>query len=155
MDKMKKLLMAASSGGHLEEVLALRALGARYETVLITEKTDYEVRCWQDRVYYVPQVNRRELKSLIRYVGVFFTTFSILRRERPDAVLSTGAMAAFPALLLGKLMGMKIIFIEGMFNVDAASLTGRLTSRFADLFIVQWEEMLKVYPNAVYGGRVF
>ena len=25
----------------------------------------------------------------------------------------------------------------------------------ADLFIVQWEEMLKLYPKAVYGGAIY
>ena len=151
----KKILMAASSGGHLEEALALRKLKEYYDTVLITEKTDYKVNCWQDTVYFMPQVNRKELKSLIRYVGCFFKTFQILRREKPDVILSTGAMGAYPALLLGKWMGKKIIFIECMFNVDAPTLTGKLAYKFADLFIVQWEEMLRVYPKAVLGGRVF
>lgn len=151
----KTILMAASSGGHLEEALALKKLGETYRTILITEETGYKVNCWQDKVYLMPQVNRRELKSLIQYVGCFFRTWNILRREKPDVVLSTGAMIAFPALLLGKLMGKKIIFIECMFNVDEPTLTGKLAYRFADLFIVQWEEMLQIYPNAVMGGRVF
>ena len=64
-------------------------------------------------------------------------------------------MIAFPALFFGKIFGKKIIFIECMFNVDAPTLTGKLTYKFADLFIVQWKEMLKVYPKAVLGGRVF
>lgn len=151
----KKILMAASSGGHLEEILALKNLKERYDTVLITEKTDYQVKCWQDKMYLMPQVNRRELKSLLQYVGIFCSTLKILLQEKPDVVLSTGAMVAFPALLLGKLLGKKIIFVECMFNVDEPTMTGKLTYRFADLFIVQWEEMLKVYPKAVLGGRVF
>lgn len=151
----KKILMVASSGGHLEEILALKALKERYETLLITEKTDYQVNFWQDRAYIMPQVNRKELKSLFAYVGIFFSTAKILIKEKPDVVLSTGAMVAYPALLLGKLLGKKIIFIECMFNVDQPTMTGKLAYRFADLFIVQWEEMLGVYPNAVFGGRVF
>jgi len=151
----KKLLLAASSGGHLEEILALKALGEKYETVLITEKTDYSVRFWTDRVYLMPQVNRRELRSLVQFCGAIIKTLCILIKEKPDAVMSTGAMIAFPALLLGKLMGRKIIFIECMFNVDEPTLTGKLAYKFADLFIVQWEEMLKIYPKAVLGGRVF
>ena len=151
----KKILMAASSGGHLQEALALKSLADRYDTVLITEKTDYQVNFWQDKTYLMPQVNRREFKSLLQYIGIFAETYQILKREKPDVVLSTGAMVAFPALLLGKVMGKKIIFIECMFNVDEPTLTGKLTYRFADLFIVQWEDMLKVYPKAVLGGRVF
>lgn len=152
---MKKLLMAASSGGHLEEVLALRDLSERYETVLITEKTDYEVRFWQSRVYLLPQMNRRELKGLLAFFFSFFRCLWILLKEKPDAVLSTGAMVTYPVLLLGKLLGKKIIFIECLFNVDEPTMTGKLAYRFADLFIVQWPEMLKIYPNAVYGGKVF
>lgn len=152
---MKKILMAASSGGHLEEVLALKELKEDYEVVLITEKTAYKVSFWQDRVYEVPQVNRKEWKSLMRFVGIWFSTLRILLKEKPDAVLSTGAMVAFPALVLGKLLGKKVLFIECMFNVDEPTLTGKLAYRFADLFIVQWEEMRKVYPKAVLGGRVF
>lgn len=151
----KKILMAASSGGHLEEVLALKELKEDYEVVLITEKTAYQVSFWQDRVYEVPQVNRKEWKSMLRFVGIWVSTLRILLKEKPDAVLSTGAMVAFPALVLGKLLGKKVLFIECMFNVDEPTLTGKLTYRFADLFIVQWEEMLKVYPKAVLGGRVF
>lgn len=152
---MKKILMAASSGGHLEEVLALKELKEDYDVVLITEKTAYKVSFWQDRVYEVPQVNRKEWKSLLRFVGIWFSTLRILLKEKPDVVLSTGAMVAFPALVLGKLLGKKVLFIECMFNVDEPTLTGKLAYRFADLFIVQWEEMRKVYPKAVLGGRVF
>lgn len=155
IEEMKKILFAASSGGHLEEVLALRQLGEEYETVLITEKTEYAVNFWQDKVYLMPQVNRKELKSLLLYVVCFFRTLIILIREKPDVVFSTGAMIAFPALLLGKTMGKKIIFVECMFNVNEPTMTGKLTYRFADLFLVQWEEMLDVYPNAIFGGRVF
>ncbi len=151
----KKLLMTASSGGHLEEVLALKDLKEVYDTVLITEKTDYQVNYWQDKTYLMPQVNRKELKSLIQFVGIFFKTASIIIREKPDAILSTGAMVTYPALLLGKLFRKKIIFIECMFNVDEPTMTGKLAYKFADLFIVQWEDMLKIYPNAVLGGRVF
>jgi len=151
----KKVLMVASSGGHLEEVLALKELKDTYDTVLITEKTDYQVNYWHDKAYLMPQVNRKELSSLIKYIVIFFKTAKILITEKPDVVLSTGAMVAFPALILGKIARKKIIFIECMFNVDEPTLTGKLAYRFADLFIVQWEEMLKIYPKAILGGRVF
>lgn len=151
----KKILMVASSGGHLEEILALKPLKEKYDTVLITEKTDYKVNCWQNKLYLMPQVNRRELKSWISYIDIFVKTVKIINMEKPDVILSTGAMVSFPALLLGKLMRKRIIFIECMFNVDAPTMTGKLVYPFTDLFIVQWEEMLRVYPKAVYGGRVF
>ena len=152
---MKKVLLAASSGGHLEEILALKQLKEKYETVLVTEQTGYEVKFWQDKVYLIPQMNRREWKGILTFLKSFHSAIRILREEKPDAVLSTGAMMSFPFLLLAKLQKRKTIFIECLFNVDAPTLTGKLAYSFVDLFIVQWPEMLRVYPNAVLGGRVF
>ena len=36
-----------------------------------------------------------------------------------------------------------------------ASLTGKLMYPLADLFLVQWEDMLKVFPKAIYAGGIF
>ncbi|MBS6681776.1 MAG: polysaccharide biosynthesis protein, partial [Roseburia sp.] len=35
------------------------------------------------------------------------------------------------------------------------NLTGNLLYRFADQFYVQWEEMLKLYPKAIYKGGIY
>ena len=52
-------------------------------------------------------------------------------------------------------MGKKVIYIESFARVDEPSLTGKLMYHVADLFIVQWKEMMEFYPNAVYGGGIF
>ena len=44
---------------------------------------------------------------------------------------------------LGKIFGSKIIYIETFANRNKKTATGRLIYPIADLFIVQWEEMLK------------
>ena len=54
-----------------------------------------------------------------------------------------------------KLRGGKVIYIESFARVHDASLTGKLVYRFADLFIVQWETMIDVYPRAKYVGGIF
>ena len=35
------------------------------------------------------------------------------------------------------------------------TITGKLVYKFADLFVVQWESMLKLYPKAKYFGGIF
>ena len=50
--------------------------------------------------------------------------------------------------ILGKIFGSKIIYIETFANRNKKTATGRLLYPIADLFIVQWEEMLKLYPKA-------
>ena len=56
---------------------------------------------------------------------------------------------------IGKIFGSKIIYIETFANINTKTITGRLIYKFADLFIVQWEEMLELYPKAVYWGWIF
>ena len=62
----------------------------------------------------------------------------ILRREKPQVILSTGAGPAVPFALVGKLLGIKSIFIEIGTQVDRPSLTGRLMYWLADQFFYQW-----------------
>ena len=69
--------------------------------------------------------------------------------------MSTGAHTAGPMCCIGKIFGSKIIFIESMANITTKTITGRLIYKFADLFIVQWESMLSLYPKAKYGGWIF
>ena len=57
--------------------------------------------------------------------------------------------------LIGKIFGSKIIFIESFANSSSKSITGKIVYKFADLFIVQWENMLNIYPKSVYGGWIY
>ena len=56
---------------------------------------------------------------------------------------------------IGKIFKSKIIYIETFANSKTKSKSGSIIYKFADLFIVQWESMLELYPNAVYGGWIF
>ena len=51
--------------------------------------------------------------------------------------------------------GSKIIFIETFANINTKTATGRLVYKFADKFIVQWDSMKDIYPNAIDGGWIF
>ena len=74
---------------------------------------------------------------------------------RPKYIVTTGTHTAGPICYLGKIFGSKIIYIETMANINRKTQTGRLIYPIADLFIVQWESMLKIYPKAIYGGFIF
>lgn len=151
----QKICFAASSGGHLEEISRLADLGDQYEIFLVTEKGGFIELHFCKSVYYLSQINRKELLFIPKFIKTFFQSFIILRKESPQSIISTGALATFPICLLGKLMGKKVIYIESFARVDTASLTGKLMYRIADLFIVQWEELLKIFPKATYGGSIF
>jgi len=152
---MEKICFAASSGGHLEEISRLGRIKDNRDCFLLTEKGSFSESHFCDRVYYVSQINRKELFFLPKFLWLFARSFQVLRAEKPDYIITTGALAAYPVCLLAKVMGGKIIYIESFARVDTASFTGKLMYSIADLFIVQWEEALQFFPKAIYGGGIF
>ena len=151
----KKVCFVSSSGGHLEEISKLNIVAEHYENILVTEKNSFTQSMFGNKQYFLPQINRREIFFIFKFILIFFKSFSILLKEKPEVIISTGALASYPMCLLGKLLGKKVIYIESFARCDKPSLTGKLVYKFADLFIVQWKEMLEFYPNAVYGGGIF
>jgi len=149
-----KICFAASSGGHLEEISRLTDLKEGRECCLITESGVFDTD-FCERVYYVTKINRKQLTFPIEFIKLLIKSFLILRKEKVDCVITTGALIGYPVALVGKLMRKKVIYIESFARVDSPSMTGRLTYPIADLFIVQWEEGLKFFPKAVYGGGIF
>ena len=151
----KKICFAASSGGHLEEICRLREIEKSNDSFLVTEESDFNEIKFCDRVIHVSQINRHELLFPLKFLKLCVKSLSILRKERPDCVISTGALATFPLCVWAKLLHIKVIYIESFARVDTPSLTGRLMYKIADLFLVQWEDMLSYYPNAIYAGGIF
>lgn len=149
-----RVCFAASSGGHLAELMLLRPLMDRYDSVLVTERTSYKavkgIRC-----YELLQVNRRERSCIPRLLINAFRSLKIYLMERPDAVVCAGVLATIPLCLLCKLFGKKLIFIESYAKVKTPTLTGKLLYPLADHFYVQWPELLEVYPRAVYIGGIY
>ena len=75
--KKTKICFAASSGGHLDELLMLRPLMERYESFLVTEKTSFETAAAGIRRYQLLQVNRLEKTCIPRLVINGFCSLKI------------------------------------------------------------------------------
>ena len=76
-------------------------------------------------------------------------------REKPDIVISTGALAVIPLCLLAKLFRRKLIFIESFAKVSSPTKTGKLLYKYADRFYVQWPQMKEFYPDAICLGGIY
>lgn len=155
--KKVKILFTSSSGGHYEQLMMLRPLMERFDSYLLTEKTVYSSskNNGQLPTMYLRQVNRRE--KLVLFVLLYNTCLSLvaLLKCKPDYIISTGALATVPVLVLGKIMGKKIIFIESFAKIKSPTKTGRFVYKFADKFYVQWLSMKRVYPNAIFKGALY
>ena len=150
-----KVCFAASSGGHYEQLLMLKPLMEKYESFVITEKTAYETKIKNQKMYYLKQVNRKE-RSFLPYMLVnVVRSLKIYFAEKPDVVICTGVLAMIPMCLIAKAAGKKLIYIESFAKVTSPTETGQFLYRFADQFYVQWEPMLKIFPKAIYLGGIY
>ena len=103
----------------------------------------------------LPQINRKEKRFLIHFIKLFLTAYKIMMTERPDIIISTGALVTVPICLLGKMVGSKVIYIESFARITTPSLTGKIMYHFADVFIIQWPGLKGRFPKAKYLGGVF
>jgi UDP-N-acetylglucosamine:LPS N-acetylglucosamine transferase len=146
-----KICIACSAGGHLIEALQFLPTIEKYDYFFITFKRKQSFELLKnEKVYFVNDPKRNPLKLIKN----FFQSFKILLKEKPDVIISTGAASAVPTCYIGKIFGSKIVFIESLAAVDRPSLSGRFAYFIADLFIVQWKNLLKFYKKAIYGGQL-
>lgn len=148
------ICIPTSSGGHLTHMrMLMPVIGQAADRFWVTfDKEDANTALSGERVYHCFFPTNRNIPNLMRNT---LLAFRVLRRERPDLIVSSGAAIAVPFFLLGKLMGAKTVYIEVFDRVDKGTLTARLVRRFTDLFVVQWPEMLSVYPDSVDLGSIF
>ncbi len=151
----KRLCFAASSGGHFEQIMMLRPLMEKYDSFLITEKTTYKADVKGVKMYYMHQVNRREIWFPFEMLGNSFRSLFIFIKERPDVVITTGVLAMIPMCLLAKFFGKKLIYIESFAKVTTPTETGKLMYKYADQFYVQWPQMKEIYPNSIFLGGIY
>ncbi len=156
---MKKVMFISSTGGHLTELLELKGMFKKYDYSIVTEKTKSTKELkntYPKKVHYlIYGTKHNKIKyPFILLLNCFISLYYYIK-IRPKVIITTGAHSAGPMCCIGKIFGSKIIFIETFANINTKTITGKLVYKFADLFIVQWESMLELYPNATYGGWIF
>lgn len=150
-----KVCFTSSSGGHFEQLLMLKGLFGDYDSVVVTEKTMYNHQFELCPIYFTKQVNRQNLLFIFPlFYNVLFSLY-ILMKERPNLIVSTGVLSTLPLCLFAKACGRKVIYIESFAKVNSATLTGKVMYKIADVFYVQWPEMLKIYPKAKCVGGIY
>lgn len=118
----------------------------------VTVKDDFSERVLEkERTHFVTQI----LRDPVRFLLNDMQSFSILRKEKPDVIITTGAGDVYPTCFLGKMQECRIIFLETFARVSEPSLVGRVLTPLADLTLVQWKPMLEHYKNAIYSGPIY
>lgn len=153
---MNKIALVSSVGGHLTQIQQLEKLYKEYEYFFITEKTEITKKLSNKEKVFFLRINERTNPLFIFTLFLnIIESFKIFIKEKPDIIISTGANSAVPMCYIAKIFRKKVIFIESFAKVSTPTISGRLVYPIADLFIVQWESLLKFYPNGVYGGAIY
>ena len=148
-----KVCLVGSSGGHLTHLYLLKPFWEEKERFWVTfGKDDAKSILEDEKMYECYFPTNRNIKNLIKNT---FLAIKIIRKEKPKLIISSGAGVAVPFFYIGKIFGAKTIFIEVFDRIDKPTMTGKLVYPVADIFIVQWEEMKKVYPKAINLGGIF
>jgi len=101
------------------------------------------------RLYVVKDANRSSRFAVLRTA---LKVLWVLLRERPGAVVSTGAGPGYIAVRLGGLLGARTVWIDSVANADELSLSGRMASTKADLCLTQWPHLVE--DRVEYWGAV-
>ncbi len=142
-----------SSGGHLQQLVALRPAWEGFSRVWVTfDRSDTRSLLAGETVVPAHGPTNRNLEALLRNLVL---AGQVLLRTRPRAIVTTGAGVAVPFVWLGRLLGARVVYVESATRIEAPSLSLRLVRPFVSQLYVQWPELQRALPDARYRGSVF
>lgn len=155
------VMYACNEGGHFSQMMALKSLFGKYDTVIVTDNErvtkDFpgfeEIKALEFAMGFADK--RKDLvkseKTLTRwsyvsgYLKLFAQCLRLWLKYRPKVIISTGSNIAVAMFMWGHLFGSKIIYIESRAKVRTKNVTGKICGKWCDKIIVQWPEMVEVY----------
>ena len=144
-------MAVASGGGHWVQLQRVMPAFEGHDVTYVTIDPTYKADVPGERVLIVRDSTRwNKLGLIILGLQVFFS----LIRIRPHIVVSTGAAPGFMAIVLGRLLGAKTVWLDSIANVEEVSMSGRMVRRWAVLWLTQWPH-LATGDGPKYAGRVF
>lgn len=147
-----KLCLVCSSGGHFLQLYFLKELWGEYDRVWVSfPGNDTNFLLKGEKVYWAYLPTNRNVKNFIKNL---FLAIEILRKERPNVIISTGAGVAVPFIYIGKMLGMKTVYVESLTRVRNISLSGKLVWHVVHTFLVQWPELARRHKKAIFKGQI-
>ena len=147
-----RVLFVCSGGGHLAQLRQLAPWWSGRDRAWVTFELSGASALAGERTYTAFSPTTRNLVNLLRNTRL---AWRVLREERPDVIVSTGAGVAFPFFVLGRALGVPCAYLEVYDRVDSRTLTGRLCKPFSTLFLLQWESQRQVYGDGTVVGPVY
>lgn len=120
------VLAVASTGGHLDELhmFAPRFAADGKQVVWVTAATAQSKSLLHgERVVWVPQVGARQVGRVLLGLP---RAMRVVRKYRPQMLVSTGAALSVAYLVAARLQGIETHYVESATRIDGPSMTGRI-----------------------------
>ena len=143
----KRVLAVASQGGHLIQLMRLKPVFDRFQTSFVSNQ--YREGMGKDFTPIIDANSDEKLKLILLFLQMFW----IMLRKRPQVVISSGAAPGYFAMLIGKMMGARTIWIDSIANAEELSLSGKKAGTFADMWLTQWPDLAQP-TGPQFKGRV-
>jgi UDP-N-acetylglucosamine transferase subunit ALG13 len=143
------VLLVTPSGGHLSEIRALSNCYANKPHYYVINVPIIETSDMQGRTQVIT-LSQRDWKFLVNLKEAF----SIIRRERPKVILTTGGGFSVAFALVGKLFGVPTVYVETVAKVVVPTATGKIMYWLVDRFFYQWPYLESYFPRAEYVGLI-
>jgi UDP-N-acetylglucosamine:LPS N-acetylglucosamine transferase len=144
----EKVLAVSSSGGHWVQLRRVVPAFEGSEVVYVTVIDSYRSQVPKNKFYAVHDATRWNKLGLLALSLAW-----IIVKERPGVVISTGAAPGYFAIVLGRFLGARTIWIDSMANIEDLSMSGARVGRYADLWLTQWPHLARS-EGPHYGGGV-
>ena len=147
----QKILAIASPGGHWIQLNKIcKPLESQFDVVYITPGAQYSTKNKSQRILNITDASA---DSKLKLIPLVFQLLTIFIKERPTAIISTGAAPGAIAILLAKILPIRTIWVDSIANVAQLSRSGRMIKNIADKVITQWEP-LSDGRNITYQGSI-
>lgn len=133
-----KILAVSSIGGHWIQLLRLMPSFEGADVEFITTKESFSSMVEGKKFYTIPDGSRWDKLGLFK---CFFSIVSIVRISKPDVIITTGAAPGLIALFVGKLFGIKTVWVDSIANCEQISMSGKIAIKVADVIYTQWEHL--------------
>lgn len=137
--KPPRVVAVASAGGHWVQLLRMRPAFAEADVTWVTTRASL-ARQVDGTLHVVADASRSTPFRLIKMVCQLFW---LMLRLRPHVVVTTGAAPGAVALVFGRLVGARTVWIDSIANGEVMSRSGRLVKPFAKVWLTQWEQLSK------------
>lgn len=148
----KKILAVASVGGHWVQLLRITsALAERYDIAYISTNAKCNTMIDGDSHFYA--ITDFSRWNMWKMFPASFAIAKILLKERPKCIISTGATPGLLTLLIGRMFGIRTVWIDSVANVQKLSGCGKIAAKVVKHVYTQWPNLAQ--GRVKFCGNIF